>query len=121
MLELPRLRPAQRLRMPGIPPKLKEPWLLAALAAALSCVAPAQSSAQNSRAGRVVGNIDGIGYDGSQFQVSGWACRQGNADSIAVHIYADRSAYDKQPGTFVTEGKADLESEPAVGQACQDP
>lgn len=76
--------------------------------------------AQNAHAGRVVGNIDGISYDGQQFQVSGWACQQGNRGSIAVHLYADRSAYGSPPGTFVTAGQADLESESAVGQRCQD-
>ena len=110
-------------RMPNIFPKPKWSWLLLALGASLFCVAPArpETPGQNPRAGRIVGNVDGIGYDGSQFQVSGWACQQGNPNSIAVHIYADRSAYDKRPGTFVTQGQADLESEPAVGQACQDP
>src|SRR5579859_215858 len=78
-----------------------------------------EATAQN-RAGRVIGNIDGISYDGTQFLVSGWTCQQGNQDSIAVHIYADRSAYDTPPGTFVTAGTADLDSEPAVSQSCQD-
>ena len=109
--------------MLNISSKQKWSWLLMALVAGLLCVASAwpQASGQNSRAGRVVGNIDGISLDGGQFHVSGWACQQGNPGSIEVHIYADRSAYDKPPGTFVTAGKADLESEPAVSQACQDP
>jgi hypothetical protein len=98
-------------------------WLLVALVAGLSCAASLfpEALAQNARAGRVVGNIDGISYDGGQAYLSGWACQQGNPASIDVHIYADRSAYDKAPGTFVTAGKAELESEPAVSQACQDP
>jgi hypothetical protein len=98
-------------------------WLLAALVAGLSCavMAAPQALAQNARAGRVVGNIDGISFDGGQAYVSGWACLQGNSGSIDVHIYADRSAYDKPPGIFVMAGKAELAGEPAVGQACQDP
>ena len=75
---------------------------------------------QNARAGRVVGNIDGISNDGGQVYLSGWACQQGNPASIEVHIYADRSAFDKPPGIFVTAGKAELANEPAVAQACQD-
>jgi hypothetical protein len=93
------------------------------LAMSLLCVAWAwpEASGQTSHAGRIVGHIDGISYDGGQFHVSGWACQQGNAASIQVHIYADRSAYDKPAGTFVTAGKADLDSEPAASKACQDP
>jgi hypothetical protein len=94
-----------------------------ALVAGLFCVAAAwpKASGQTSRAGRVVGSIDGFSYDGGQFHVVGWACQQGNPASIEVHVYADRSAYDKPPGTFVTAGRADLDSEAAVGKACQDP
>jgi hypothetical protein len=109
--------------MPNISSKLKWSRLLVAFVAGLFCVASARSETlgQNSRAGRVVGNIDGISNDGGQLHVSGWACQQGNPASIDVHIYADRSAYDRPPGKFVTAGRADLQSEPAVGQACQDP
>ena len=98
-------------------------WSLAALVAGLAGAAsvPSDALAQNARAGRVVGNIDGISHDGGEAYVLGWACQQGNPASIEVHIYADRSAFDKPPGAFVTAGKAELESEPAVGQACQDP
>jgi hypothetical protein len=103
--------------------KLKCSRLLVALVAGLFCVASArpETSGPNSRAGRVVGYIDGISNDGGQFHVSGWACQQGSSASIDVHVYADHSAYDRPPGKFVTAGRADQESEPAVGQACQDP
>src|SRR5258708_31902068 len=108
--------------MRNISSKLKGFWLPVALVAGALCVASlgAEASGQSSRVGRVVGYIDGISNDGGQFLVSGWACQQGNPGSIDVHIYADRSAYDKLPGKFVTAGKADLQSEPAVSQACQD-
>src|SRR5260370_17331583 len=103
--------------------KEKWSWLLMALGAGLLCVASAwpQASGQNSRAGRVVGNIDGISLDGGQFHVSGWACQQGNPGSIEVHIYADRSAYDKPPGTFVTAGRADFVSEPPLPHTLHTP
>jgi hypothetical protein len=94
-----------------------------ALVAGLLCAAAAwpKASGQTARAGRVVGYIDGFNYDGGQFHVLGWACQQGNPASVEVHLYADRSAYDRPPGTFVTAGRADLDSEAAVGKACQDP
>jgi hypothetical protein len=97
-------------------------WSLA-LVAGLACAASggAEAFGQNARAGRVVGNIDGISNDGGQLYLSGWACQQGNPAPIEVHIYADRSAYDQPPGVFVTAGKAELANEPPVSQACQDP
>jgi hypothetical protein len=75
----------------------------------------AQSPNQKPSAGRIVGNIDGISQDGEQFFIAGWACRQGQKKSIAVRIFADptRSA-------FLTAGMANLYSEPAIAQACQD-
>lgn len=76
---------------------------------------------RNPGADRIVGHIDGIGLSGTEFIVSGWACQQGINDSIDIHIYADHSAYDTPKGTFVLAGKADLENEPAVDQACQNP
>jgi hypothetical protein len=106
---------------------LKRPWprvvWFAALVAGLFCVPAAwpKAAGQISRAGRVVGYIDGFSYDGGQFHVMGWACQQGNAASVEVHVYADHSAYEKPPGTFVTAGRADLDSEAAIGEACQDP
>jgi hypothetical protein len=109
--------------MVGISPRLKWAMVVAAFVAGLCFVAPARSNAsgRNWRVGPVIGNIDGIRLDADTYYVSGWACQQGNHDSIAVHIYADRSALGSPAGTFVTGGKADLENEPAVGQRCLDP
>jgi hypothetical protein len=108
--------------MLSISPQLKWSRLLAVFVAGLFCVAPAWSAAlaQNSRAGRVVGNIDGIRLEGDQYFVVGWACQQGNKDSIYVHLYADHSALGTPAWTFVTVDKAELDSEPAVNQRCQD-
>jgi hypothetical protein len=109
--------------MLGISPKLMRSWLVPALLAGLLCVASIRSAAaaQNSRAGPVTGVIDAIRLEGDKNYVFGWACQQGNSGSVDVHIYADHSANETPRGTFVTGGKADLDSEPAVGHECQDP
>jgi hypothetical protein len=71
--------------------------------------------------GPIVGNIDGIAHDGAQTYVSGWACQQGQKRSITVAVFVDHSAYETPKGTFVLNGIANLDSEPAVAQACRDP
>src|SRR5215467_3034078 len=76
--------------------------------------------AQNSGAARVVTHIDGVFSEGEQPFVMGWACQQGNKDSIDVRIYADRAPHDSPAGTLVLAGRADDESEPGVNNACQD-
>ena len=86
----------------------------------ISELASSDAIAQNTRVGQVIGNIDGVAQDGDQSYISGWACQQGQKKSITVAIFADHSAYDTQKGTFIMNGIANLDSEPAVGQACQD-
>jgi len=76
--------------------------------------------AQNSGAPRVVTHIDGVFFEGEQPFVLGWACQQGNKDSIDIRIYADRAPHDSPPGTLVLVGRADYESDPGVTNACQD-
>jgi hypothetical protein len=88
--------------------------LFTALAAGLVCASSA------SAAGRVVGHIDGTGYDGAQPYVSGWACQLGESRSIVVQLYADHSPGDAPKGAIVAIGQADLDSDPGVKQACQD-
>jgi hypothetical protein len=102
-------------------PALKWSWSVAVFAACGFCLLLAlpETQGQAAGAGRVVGHVDGIGLEGEQFYISGWACQQGNKDSIDVHLYADHSAYDAPKGTFVLAGVANLASEPAVDQACQ--
>ena len=68
--------------------------------------------------GPVIGNIDGVARDGEQTFISGWACQQGQKKSIVVAVFVDRSAYDTPKGSFVLNGFANLDSEPAVAQAC---
>ena len=75
---------------------------------------------QDSRVGRVVGQFDGIRFEGKQFQIWGWACQKGTTEPIEVHISADHSSYDTPEGTFVLAGEANLANEPSIDQACQD-
>lgn len=69
--------------------------------------------------GQVVGFIDAVQYgsDG-QYHVSGWACQQGNRNSIDVHVYAGHPA--GAGGTLVVVGRADIGNEPAVDRECHD-
>ena len=60
------------------------------------------AAGQNSHAGPVTGVIDAVRFDADQFYVFGWACQEGDRASIDVHFYANRSASDNPPGTFVT-------------------
>jgi hypothetical protein len=96
--------------------------LATAFVAGLSCVTLSwsETAAQTPRAGHVVGHIDGIRFEGEQFHIWGWACQQGNKDSIAIHLYADRSANDRPKGTFVLAGAANLPNETAIDPLCQD-
>ena len=70
--------------------------------------------------GRIIGAIDGISHDGSQTFVSGWACQEGQPQSIVVAVFVDHSAFDTPKGRFVMNGFANLDSEPAVNEACGD-
>jgi hypothetical protein len=51
-------------------------------------------------------------FEIDRYHVWGWACQQGQKDSIAVHLYAEDS--------LMLGGNADMESEPAVNRNCQD-
>jgi hypothetical protein len=98
-------------------------WLMLVVALAGSVFA-AGASAQNatspSHGVSMVGNIDGIRFEGDQFHIWGWACQVGNKESIDVRVYADRSAADTPKGKFVFAGKANLDNEPAVDRLCGD-
>ena len=61
--------------------------------------------------GNIVGHIDGVTFNGTNGVVRGWACQQGQPQSIAVQVFAD--------GKFLAGGKADLKNEPGVDQACR--
>jgi hypothetical protein len=83
---------------------------------ALACSAAA---APPPPVGRIVGHIDGLGQDGDQAFIIGWACQRGQEKSILVQVFADQSAYEGG-GSIVASAKANLESEPAVSEACAD-
>lgn len=99
-------------------------WLkpAAALVAGLCSAGSAGIGApvQNSGAPRVLTHIDGVFFEGQQSFILGWACQQGNKDSIDIRIYADRAPTDSPPGMLVLVGRADYESDPGVADACQD-
>ena len=71
-------------------------------------------------AGRIVGHIDGIAIDARGAHIRGWACQQGRPESLTVHIYANEGADDAPKGIFALAGKADLDEEPGVDEACKD-
>jgi hypothetical protein len=91
---------------------LRVTWLgLATVTTVLSGAASAAAPG----VGHIVGRIDGISQDGEQYFVSGFACQQGQKASILVHVFADDGKH-----SFVIAGKANLESDGSIGQACQD-
>jgi hypothetical protein len=91
-------------------------------AVALSVWMPvcSQGLAKSPRVGRILGNIDGIANDGEQYFVSGWACQQGQKESVQIHIYGSPSAGDAAKQVLVTASEANFDSELAVNRACQD-
>ena len=78
------------------------------------------ASAQNSRAGAVMGVIDGVAFEGDQYYVHGWACQEGNRGSIDVTISANRAMGGSSSETYVMSGTANLNNEPAVDRECRD-
>jgi hypothetical protein len=105
-----------------VAPKLKWPPLVAPIATSLFCLSSTsqQTESRSPGTGRVLAHIDGIGYEGEQPFVSGWACQQGSKESIEVRIYVDQSADGAPKGTLVAAGRADGDSEVSINQACQD-
>ena len=65
--------------------------------------------------GRVVGYIDGVSAHGAEAHVSGWACHEGWAGSIQVHVYAGGRA---GIGQLLGSAAANQPSENAVAAAC---
>jgi hypothetical protein len=70
--------------------------------------------------GPVTGVIDAVAFEGDQYYVHGWACQEGQRNSIDVHIYAGGFSGGHPPGTFVMAGTANLPNEPAVDHECHD-
>jgi|GEM_PF-944917 len=68
----------------------------------------------------IIGHIDSVTEQdiSGAVLVSGWACDQGQAQSISVHLYAGGAA--GAPGaSFVAAAQANLPSEAAVSQNCR--
>jgi hypothetical protein len=78
------------------------------------------ASVADAAVGRVIGNIDGISQDGDHFFISGWTCQQGQAKSLAVHVYAEDPKNRAKRALIVVQF-ANLYSEPGIAQACRDP
>jgi hypothetical protein len=93
----------------SIDPTVPATVLLAILASA--------TVGQNAQAGPVTGVIDAVAFEGNQYYVRGWACQEGNRNSIYVNLYANRPAGS---GTYVMAGSANLDNEPAVDRQCHD-
>jgi hypothetical protein len=55
-------------------------------------LASQEAAAQNSPPGRIVGHIDGISQDADHYFLLGWACQQGQTKSIAVQLFAEKTA-----------------------------
>jgi hypothetical protein len=72
-------------------------------------------------AAHIVGHIDRVVVDDGGAHIKGWACQEGQSESITVHIYADSGANNAVRQTLILAGKADLEEEAAVDKVCQDP
>ena len=86
----------------------------------LGCLLLLSSASLFAQAGRIVGHIDGIAIDARGAHIRGWACQQGRPESLTVHIYANEGAGDAPKGIFALAGKADLDEEPGVDEACKD-
>ena len=72
--------------------------------------------AQTWSASGIRGHIDPLPSQFSnQFNIKGWACQYGHNTSIRVHLYAGGPAGS---GTYVKQVQANLNSEPAVANAC---
>jgi hypothetical protein len=71
-------------------------------------------------AGRVIGHLDGIAHDGKQAFISGWACQQGQNESMPIHIYANLTPADPTKIEFLSANETNFDNEAAVNKACQD-
>ncbi len=65
----------------------------------------------------VIGRIDNLVLQENTYYVRGWACQIGQSDPIDVHVYLD--AGFGQNGEFLVAARADVTSEPAVGEQCE--
>lgn len=108
--------------MLAVSPKMKvRIFCLTSITTLLFCVlVPAGMLAETAAAGRILVHLDGIARDGEQPYAFGWACQQGERDSIQIRIYADDGPNDSPKGTFLQTIQADGDSDPAVARVCGD-
>jgi len=78
------------------------------------------AAAHAAQTGHISGAIDGVSHNGNQAFLSGWACQEGQPQSIVVAVFLDRSAFDTPKGRFVMNGLANLDSEPSINRSCGD-
>jgi hypothetical protein len=87
-------------------------WSVAASIVALCCAGAMRVDAW---AQSVLAHVDTVAYEGAQPFVLGWACQPGNRNSVEVRIYADAPK-----GQFAVAGRADVDSDTGVANACHD-
>lgn len=58
----------------------------------------------------VVGTFEGINFNDGKYYAMGWALQEGHDEPLAIHLYADASAYDNPPGTHILSGTTDRRS-----------
>lgn len=63
-----------------------------------------------------LGYVDGVDFDFYGHYVYGWACMEGVAESVDVHVYI--GGYAGNWGALLANGVADLSSEQAVADVC---
>jgi hypothetical protein len=77
--------------------------------------------AQKATVGRIVGHIDGISQDGDHYFLLGWACQQGQSQSINVQFFGTQKTNGVSKEGPVFAETANLFNEAGVGEACRDP
>ena len=70
--------------------------------------------------GAIIGHLDSLSSDVQGYFLTGWTCQVGVAESIGLHVYAGKSAYEKGTYTKIA-GTANLTSEAAVNTRCKTP
>ena len=66
--------------------------------------------------GNIKGFVDELKQENGEYYLRGWACAEGNPNSISIHIYADGQA---GTGSWVGNVLANIESSLAITKACK--
>ncbi len=78
----------------------------------VSLLVPALASAEDYP---IKGYVDGIRLDNGSYSIVGWACQEGKAYSVDVHLYVGGPA---RTGTFIRSVAANFPSSAAVANQC---